>query len=110
MPNLSCSTFTTGARQLVVQEAFDMTWCLAGSYALSFTPNTSVTSSFLAVAEMMTFFTVPRRCFTASCASVNLPVDSTTTWTPSELQSSCAGSLMANTDRKSTRLNSSHLV
>ena len=32
MPNLSCSTFTTGARQLVVQEALEMMLCLAGSY------------------------------------------------------------------------------
>ena len=38
-----------------------------------------VMSSFLAGAEMITFFTVPRRCFEASLASVNLPVDSTTT-------------------------------
>ena len=46
MPNVSCSTFTTGARQLVVQEAFEMMLCLAGSYAPSLTPSTMVTSSF----------------------------------------------------------------
>ena len=63
MPNFSCSTFTTGARQLVVQEAFEIMLCLAGSYLSSFTPSTMVMSSFLAGAEMMTFFTVPRRCF-----------------------------------------------
>jgi hypothetical protein len=33
MPKVSCSTFTTGARQLVVQEALEMMLCLAGSYA-----------------------------------------------------------------------------
>ena len=48
MPNFSCSTFTTGARQLVVQDAFEMTLCLAGSYMSSFTPSTMVTSSFFA--------------------------------------------------------------
>ena len=78
MPNFSCSTFTTGARQLVVQEALEMTLCLAGSYISSLTPSTMVMSSFLAGAEMMTFFTVPRRCLAASLASVNLPVDSIT--------------------------------
>ena len=30
MPNFSCSTFTSGARQLVVQEALEMTLCLLG--------------------------------------------------------------------------------
>ena len=37
MPSLS-STCTTGARQLVVQEAFETMWCLAGSYSPSLTP------------------------------------------------------------------------
>ena len=49
------STWTTGARQLVVQLAFEMMLCLAGSYLSSFTPSTMVMSSFLAGAEMMTF-------------------------------------------------------
>src|ERR1700676_2076448 len=30
-PNGSCRTLATGARQLVVHEAFEMTWCFAGS-------------------------------------------------------------------------------
>src|SRR5579864_4891556 len=94
-PNLSCSTFTTGPKQLVVQLAFEMTLCLAGSYILSLTPSTRVTSSFLAGAEMITFFTGPRRCFSASFLSVNIPVDSTTIWAPTEAQSSAAGSLVA---------------
>ena len=59
---MSCSTFATGARQFVVQDALEMMLCLAGSYMLSFTPSTMVMSSFFAGAEMMTFFTVPRRC------------------------------------------------
>ena len=32
MPNCWCSTFTTGARQFVVQEAFEMIWCFADGY------------------------------------------------------------------------------
>ena len=31
-PNASCMTLTTGAMQFVVQEAFEITWCLPGSY------------------------------------------------------------------------------
>ena len=40
-----------------------MMLCLAASYILSLTPSTTVTSSFFAGAEMITFFTEPRRCF-----------------------------------------------
>jgi len=94
---LSFSTFTTGARQLVVQDAFEMMLSLAGSYISSFTPSTMVMSSFFAGAEMMTFFTEPRMCLQASLASVNLPVDSITISAPTEVQSSLAGSFSANT-------------
>ena len=38
MPKVSLSTLATGARQLVVQEALEMTWCLAGSYFLWLMP------------------------------------------------------------------------
>ena len=31
MPKWSFRTLATGARQLVVQEAFEMMWCFAGS-------------------------------------------------------------------------------
>src|SRR5688572_32646252 len=40
-PKLSLMTFATGARQFVVQLAFDTTLCLAGSYLLWFTPMTN---------------------------------------------------------------------
>src|SRR5581483_6424373 len=83
--------------QLVVQDAFEITLCFAGSYFSSFTPRTRVTSSFFAGAVMMTFFTGPRRCFFASSALVNRPVDSITTWAPTDAQSSCAGSFWAKT-------------
>ena len=34
MPNVWCSTLASGARQLVVHDAFEMMWCFAGSYLL----------------------------------------------------------------------------
>ena len=58
MPKVSLSTLTTGARQLVVQLALEMTLCLAASYLSSLTPRTMVRSSLVAGAEMMTFLTV----------------------------------------------------
>ena len=54
-------------------------------------------SSFLAGAEMMTFLTGPRMCFLASLASVKRPVDSITTWAPTDSQGSFAGSFSAKT-------------
>ena len=74
-----------------------MMWCLAGSYVLSLTPSTMVTSSSLAGAEMMTFFAPSRRCFAASSRLVNRPVDSITTSHAGLFHGSWAGSLMANT-------------
>ena len=53
---LSMSTFATGARPFVVQLALQTMWCFSGSYRSSFTPRTTVMSSFLAGAEMITFF------------------------------------------------------
>src|SRR3984893_15425638 len=93
----SLRTLATGARQLVVQEAFEIMLCFAASYFSWFTPNTSVTSSFFAGAEMMTFFTGPRRCFLASLASVQRPVDSITTCAPTDSHGSAAGSFSLNT-------------
>src|SRR5215471_1000963 len=90
-------TFTIGAKQFVVQDAFEMMLCLEASYLSWLTPSTSVTSSFFAGAEMMTFFTGPRRCFLASSALVNRPVDSITTCAPTDSQGSAAGSFSANT-------------
>src|SRR5215471_20181545 len=90
-------TFTIGAKQFVVQDAFEMMWCLEASYLSWLTPSTSVTSSFFAGAEMMTFFTGPRRCFLASSALVNFPVDSITTCAPTESQGRAAGSFSLKT-------------
>src|ERR1043165_63610 len=54
MPTLSLSAFAIGARQFVVQDAFEMILWFAGSYLSWLTPITTVMSSFLAGAEMMT--------------------------------------------------------
>ena len=56
-----------------------------------------VMSSFFAGAEMMTFFTVPRKCLPALSASVNVPVDSTTTCAPTDSQFRFSGSFSAKT-------------
>src|ERR1043166_9031499 len=93
----SCTTLATGARQLVVQDAFVMTLCFAGSYLPSFTPSTTVISSFFAGAEIITFLTLPCRCFLASFALVKKPVDSTTICAPKDDQSISAGSLTLKT-------------
>ena len=68
--------------QLVVHEAFEMTWWEPGSYVFSLTPRTMVASSPVAGAEMMTFFAPPALCPDAAEASVKKPVDSTTMSTP----------------------------
>ena len=62
----------------MVQLALEMMWCLAGSYFSWLTPMTTVMSSPLAGAEMMTFFAPAAMCPLAFSASVNRPVDSMT--------------------------------
>ncbi|CAB5040495.1 unannotated protein [freshwater metagenome] len=79
MPQLSLRTLAIGARQLVVHDAFEIIWWLAGSYFSWLTPITIVMSSSLAGAEMMTFFAPDAMCFPASAALVKIPVDSITT-------------------------------
>ncbi len=59
MVNRSLTTFAAGAKQFVVQDAFERIWCFAGSYLSSFTPNTIVRSSFFAGALIITFFAPP---------------------------------------------------
>ena len=92
-PKLSFKTFTIGAKQLVVQEAFDITWCAPESYCSWFTPKTMVKSSLVAGAEMITFFTPSPRCAAAFLASVNTPVDSITISMPNLFQGMAPGSL-----------------
>src|SRR3569833_1992109 len=95
MPMVSFSTFAIGARQLVVHDAFEITECWAASYRLSLTPITIVMSSFLAGAEMMTFFAPLSTCALALVASVKKPVDSMTTSAPTSQHLRLAGSRSA---------------
>lgn len=55
IPKESLRTLATGARQLVVHDALEITWCSAGLYEAPLTPIQIVTSSFLAGAVMTTF-------------------------------------------------------
>src|SRR6266849_4470985 len=77
MPNVSCNTFATGARQLVVQEAFDTILCAAGSKSCSLTPMQTVTSASFEGAEMITCSTDFLRWSDAFAFDVNRPDDST---------------------------------
>src|ERR671915_2102081 len=97
MPMASLRTLAIGARQLVVQDAFEMIVCAPGSYLSSLTPSTTVTSSFLAGAEMITFLAPLSACTRALLASVNRPVDSSTTSAPRSPHGSFAGSRSAKT-------------
>ena len=81
----------------MVQEAFEITWCFFGSYISLFTPSTIVRSSFLAGAEITTFFTLSRLWATAFVASVKKPVLSTTICTSCEPHAIAPGSFSANT-------------
>ena len=94
IPNRSSSTFASGARQFVVQDALEMTVC-DPSYSESFTPLTTVRSSPVAGAEMTTFFAPASRCLAAPSRLVKMPVDSTTTSTPRSFHGSSAGSRTA---------------
>src|SRR3954454_14823017 len=92
MPNASLSTLARGARQFVVQDALLMIVC-EPSYRSSLTPMTTVMSSSLAGAEMITFLAPPlSTCLRASEALVKKPVDSTTTSTPRSPQGRLPGS------------------
>merc|ERR1719460_2383034 len=96
MPNFSLITLTIGARPLVVHEAHENTFMVAGSYSSVLTPTTMVgVSASLAGAEMMTFFAPPSTCFMQSGVVVKAPVDSQTYSTPVSFQGVSVGSRVA---------------
>src|SRR3972149_2822259 len=95
MPKESCRAFAAGARQLVVQEAFEIIECFLGSYLSLFTPMHIVMSSSLAGADMMTFFAPAVRWAAALSLFVNRPVHSRAMATLRSFQGSLAGSLSA---------------
>ena len=96
MPKRSFTTLARGAKQLVVQEAAEMT-VLAGSYSSWFTPKTKVgvTSSF-AGAVIMIFLAPPFMWAEEAAVVLNAPVDSMIYSAPQELHSILAGSLSLN--------------
>merc|ERR1719502_1397416 len=77
MPNLSFTTFASGARQLVVHDALLTTW-ISDVYEVWFTPHTNIGTSSFGGAEMITFLQPPPRCRPAFGLSQNTPVDSHT--------------------------------
>ena len=90
-PKLSFKTFTIGATQFVVHDAFERILCSSGMYSDSFTPNTIVISSFFAGDDMITFFAPPFICPIVSFADLNLPEDSITISTFVDFQSISSG-------------------
>ena len=78
-----------------MQLALEMMWCLPASYFSWLTPMTTVMSSPLPGAEMMTFFAPAVMWPSAFSSSVNRPVDSMTYSTPSSFHGSSAGPLGA---------------
>merc|ERR1719473_1836948 len=77
MPKLSLITLGSGARQLVVHDALEMTCIVLGSYFSSLTPMTNMGASGDG-AEMTTFLAPPSMCFDAASTLVKTPVASTT--------------------------------
>src|ERR1051326_2123294 len=96
-PKPSLITLAMGARQLVVQEAFEMTVCLAGSYFSTFTPrqNVGTCSADLVGAEITTRRAPAAICRFAFSKSVKRPVLSRTYGTPRSFHGSLAGSFSA---------------
>src|SRR3989339_186467 len=95
IPKFSRMTFATGARQLVVQEAFEIIWWAAGSYIPWLTPMTMVMSGFVAGADINTFLAPPVKCFEAPSRSRKIPVHSHTISTLASFHGICPGSLRA---------------
>merc|ERR1719484_479197 len=95
MPNFSFTTFTSGARPLVVHDAHETT-AMEVSYSSSLTPTTRIgVSASLAGAEMMTFLAPPSTCFMQPSVVVNAPVDSHTYSTPVSFHGISVGSRVA---------------
>ena len=92
IPKASSSTLIIGARQLVVQEAFDTIRWSSGSNSCSLTPITKVASSPLPGAETTTRDAPAFRWAAAWSRLRKWPVDSITTSTPSSPQGKADGS------------------
>src|SRR3954465_12085814 len=95
IPKLSSKTLLIGARQLVVQEALEITSCFFGSYFSWLMPKARVKSWPFAGAEMITFFAPAAMCFCASTRLVNRPEHSSTMSQPCCLWGNSEGSRLA---------------
>src|SRR3954464_12594444 len=95
MPKESRSALLMGARQLVVQEALEITSCFFGSYFSWLMPKARVKSWPFAGAEMITFFAPAAMCFCASTRLVNRPEHSSTMSQPCCLWGNSEGSRLA---------------
>mmetsp|Transcript_94596 Transcript_94596/g.173371 ORF Transcript_94596/g.173371 Transcript_94596/m.173371 type:complete len:218 (+) Transcript_94596:83-736(+) len=90
-PKLSLSTFVSGAKQFVVQDALETTVSVL-LYSVWFTPTTYMGTASLGGAEMMTFWAPPLMCNSAFSFCVNTPVDSQTNFAPVSPHGICVGS------------------
>mmetsp|Transcript_115176 Transcript_115176/g.204144 ORF Transcript_115176/g.204144 Transcript_115176/m.204144 type:complete len:267 (+) Transcript_115176:79-879(+) len=95
-PKLSCTIFVRGARQLVVQEAFETT-VKSAVYFSWLTPMTNMGTASLGGAEMITFLAPPLMCNAAFSCVVKTPVDSQMNAAPALSQPMDAGSFSWNT-------------
>ena len=77
MPNASFTACASGARQLVVHDAFDTNF-MSGVYFSRFTPQTNVGVSSFAGPDITTTCAPPSRCPCAFSFVMNWPVHSIT--------------------------------
>src|SRR5659263_222304 len=96
IPKLSLITFTKGAKQFVVHDAFDTT-VISDVYFSWLTPITNIGASPDG-ALITTFFAPAFICADAFSIVVNTPVDSTTYSAPHSVQPISAGSFAAYTE------------
>src|SRR3546814_20924888 len=99
MPRASCRTFASGARQLVVQLALEITTSSALSVSW-LTPNTTVLSTQVAGAEMMKRLAPAVRCALAFALSAKMQVHSSAISTPCAECGSLEGSGSAVTETR----------
>lgn len=96
IPNLSLMTLAKGAKQFVVQLAFDTTF-KSDVYFFSLTPQTNIGTLSFGGAEMMTFLQPPLMWSSALSYDVKTPVDSQTYSAPDSPHLIAAGSFSAKT-------------
>ena len=97
MPNASSSTFAIGARQFVVQDAFEITWCLRG--VVGVVVHAEHDGEVLALGRRADDDLLGARLEVRGrlLAVGEQPVDSITISTPSSFHGSSAGSRSART-------------